>query len=91
MRTSPGTRRTTTSGQGSAYPVIAFVPAMNDKLAPPYDPVKMVARMQADATDGGPYLLLPLRDSGHGGGTTRAALIEQDVDELCFYAWALAM
>jgi prolyl oligopeptidase len=75
---------------GVRYPVIAFVPAMNDKLAPPYDSVKMVARMQADATDGGPYLLLPLRDSGHGGGTTRAALIEQDVDELCFYAWALA-
>jgi prolyl oligopeptidase len=75
---------------GVRYPVIAFVPAMNDKVAPPYDPVKMVARMQADATGGGPYLLLPLRDSGHGGGTTRAALIEQDVDELCFYAWALA-
>jgi prolyl oligopeptidase len=73
------------------YPVIAFVAAMNDTVAPPYDPVKMVARMQADATEGGPYLLLPLRDSGHGGGTTRAALIEQDVDELCFYAWALAM
>jgi prolyl oligopeptidase len=76
---------------GVPYPAIAFVPAMNDKQAPPYDPVKMVARMQAEATDGGPYLLLPLRDSGHGGGTTRAALIEQDVDELCFYAWALAM
>ena len=76
---------------GVPYPAIAFVPAMNDKLAPPYDPVKMVARMQAEAADGGPYLLLPLRDSGHGGGTTRAALIEQDVDELCFYAWALAM
>ena len=60
-------------------------------MTPPYDPVKMVARMQAEAADGGPYLLLPLRDSGHGGGTTRAVLIEQDVDELCFYAWALAM
>jgi prolyl oligopeptidase len=71
---------------GIRYPAIAFVPAMNDMLAPPYDPVKMVARMQAEATGGGPYLLLPLRDSGHGGGTTLAALIEQDVDELCFYA-----
>ncbi len=70
---------------GIRYPAMAFVTAMNDKLAPPYDPVKMVARMQAEATDGGPYLLLPLRDSGHGGGTTLAALIEQDVDELCFY------
>jgi prolyl oligopeptidase len=48
---------------GIRYTAIAFVPAMNDKVAPPYDPVKMVARMQAEATDGGPYLLLPLRDS----------------------------
>ena len=31
---------------------------MNDTVAPPFDPVKMVARMQAEATDGGPYLLL---------------------------------
>lgn len=76
---------------GIRYPAIAFVPAMNDKLTPPYDPVKMVARMQAEAAEGGPYLLLPLRDSGHGGGTTRAVLIEQDVDELCFYAWVPAM
>ena len=72
------------------YPAMAFVPAMNDKRAPPYDPVKMVARMQADAPGGGPYLLLPLRDSGHSGGTTLAAVIEQDVDELCFYNWALS-
>ena len=71
---------------GIRYPAIAFVPAMNDKVSPPYDPVKMVARMQAEATDGGPYLLLPLRDSGHGGGTTFSVLIEQGVDELCFYA-----
>ena len=34
---------------GVRYPAMAFVPAMNDKLAPPYDPVKMVARMQAEA------------------------------------------
>ncbi|MDC3980873.1 prolyl oligopeptidase family serine peptidase [Polyangium jinanense] len=71
------------------YPVIAFVPALNDRIAPPYDPLKMVARLQAENTVGGPYLLLPLRGSGHGGGTTLTALIEQDVDELCFYCWAL--
>lgn len=71
------------------YPVMAFVPALNDRLAPPYDPLKMVARLQNEATQGGPYLLLPLRDSGHGGGTTLTALVEQDTDELCFYCWAL--
>ncbi len=71
------------------YPVMTFVPALNDRNAPPHDPLKMVARLQAEAPQGGPYLLLPLRDSGHGGGTTLTALVEQDVDELSFYCWAL--
>jgi prolyl oligopeptidase len=71
------------------YPPMIFVPALNDRLAPPYDPLKMVARLQAEARRGGPYLLLPLRAAGHGGGTTLTALVEQDVDELSFYCWAL--
>jgi prolyl oligopeptidase len=71
------------------YPVMIFVSALNDRLAPPYDPLKMVARLQAEGAQGGPYLLLPLRASGHGGGTTLTALVEQDVDELSFYCWAL--
>ena len=32
---------------------------------------------------------IPIRDSGHGGGTTLTALVEQTVDELSFYCWAL--
>jgi prolyl oligopeptidase len=71
------------------YPAMLFVSASNDQIAPPHDPVKMVARLQAEATQGGPYFLLPLRDSGHGGATTLTALVEQDVDELSFYCWAL--
>ena len=66
-----------------------FVAALNDRVAPPYDPLKMVARLQAEGAQGGPFLLLPLRDSGHGGGTTQTALIEQGVDELSFCCWAL--
>lgn len=72
------------------YPPMLFVSALNDRNAPPHDPIKMVARLQAEAPLGGPYLVLPLRASGHGGGTTMAALVEQDVDELCFYMWVLA-
>jgi prolyl oligopeptidase len=71
------------------YPVMVFVPALNDRIARPHEPLKMVARLQAEAPQGGPYFLLPLRDSGHGGGTTLTALIEQEVDELSFYCWAL--
>lgn len=73
------------------YPVMLFVTALNDQLAPPYDPLKMAARLQAEVAQGGPYLLLPLRDSGHAGGTTLTALVEQDVDELSFYCWALGV
>ena len=49
------------------YPVMTFVSALNDRIAPPHDPLKMVARLQAEATEGGPYLLLPVRQAGHGG------------------------
>ena len=71
------------------YPAMTFVSALNDWVAPPHDPLKMVARLQDEAAQGGPYFLLPLRASGHGGGTTLTALVEQDVDELSFYCWAL--
>lgn len=74
---------------GVAYPPAVFVAALNDRLAPPYDPLKMVARLQAEASGGGPYFLLPLRSSGHAGGTTLGAIVEQDLDELAFYCQAL--
>lgn len=74
---------------GRPYPAMLFAPALNDRVAPPYDPLKMVARLQAEAPAAGPYLLLPLRSSGHAGATTLTALVEQDVDELCFLCWAL--
>lgn len=73
------------------YPAMAFAPALNDRNAPPHDPLKMTARLQAEAPHGGPYLLLPLRASGHTGGTTLTALIEQDTDELSFSCWALGI
>jgi prolyl oligopeptidase len=76
---------------GRRYPPMAFAAALGDQVAPPHDPLKLAARLQAEAADGGPYLLLPLRSAGHGGGATRSALVAQDVDELCFYCWALGV
>jgi len=32
---------------------------------------------------------LPLHASGHAGAATASARVEQLVDELCFYCWAL--
>ncbi len=72
-----------------AYPPMLFVSALGDRIAPPQDPLKMVARLQAEATAGGPYLLLPLHASGHAGAATASAKVEQLVDELCFYCWAI--
>jgi prolyl oligopeptidase len=72
----------------AAYPVMLFIAALEDQIAPPYDPLKMVARLQAEAPRAGPYHLLPLRASGHAGGTTTSAAIAQDLDELCFCLWA---
>jgi prolyl oligopeptidase len=40
---------------------MTFVSALNDRIAPPHDPLKMVARHQAERAQGGPFLLLPLR------------------------------
>lgn len=71
------------------YPVMAFVCALNDQVAPPHDPLKVVAKLQSDCESGGPFLLIPLRGSGHAGGTTVSMLVEQDLDELSFYLWAL--
>jgi prolyl oligopeptidase len=71
------------------YPIMLFVSALNDRIAPPHDPLKMVARLQGEGAHGGPFLLLPMRASGHGGGTTLTTLVEQNVDELSFYCWAL--
>jgi prolyl oligopeptidase len=70
------------------YPPVALVSALNDRTAPPYDPLKLAAELQ-DRASGGPFLVLPLRDSGHGGGTTVSARIDQDADELRFLCLAL--
>ncbi|MGV3724610.1 MAG: prolyl oligopeptidase family serine peptidase [Actinomycetota bacterium] len=72
-----------------AYPPLLFIAALSDRIAPPYDPLKMVARLQAEAPRGGPYLLLPLHASGHAGGTMTGARIAEDLDELCFCMGAL--
>jgi prolyl oligopeptidase len=58
------------------YPPMMFVSALNDRNAPPHDPLKMVARLQSQAPNGGPYVLLPLWDSGHAGATTVTELVE---------------
>jgi prolyl oligopeptidase len=34
---------------GRVYPVMLFVSALSDRIAPPYGPLKMVARLQAEA------------------------------------------
>ncbi len=72
-----------------AYPAMLFIAPLNDGISPPYDPLKMTVRLEEEAPQGGPYMLLPLRETGHDGGSTASALVEQNLDELCFCHWAL--
>lgn len=66
-----------------------FVPARTTGSRGSTSRLKIVARLQPEATEGGPYLLLPLPDSGQGGGTTLTGLVEHTVDEVSFSCWAL--
>lgn len=76
---------------GVRYPPMTFVAALDDTIAPPHDPAKMAARLQCQGIDGGPFLLLPLRDSGHGGAATLDGLAAQDVNELGACLWMLGI
>jgi prolyl oligopeptidase len=52
---------------------------------------KMAARMQAASGSGQPVLLRVAADAGHGMGTSLAAGIEEQADELSFLFDRLGM
>ncbi|MCU0611613.1 MAG: prolyl oligopeptidase family serine peptidase [Candidatus Eisenbacteria bacterium] len=71
---------------GTCYPAMLFVAGENDARVDPVHARKMVARLQAADPEGGPFLLIVQRESGHGGGTTLSRHIEQRAD-----AWGFLM
>jgi prolyl oligopeptidase len=71
---------------GASYPAMLFIASINDSRVDPLHARKMAARMQSVASNGNPVLFLIQRDSGHAGGTTISARIEQASN-----AWAFLM
>ncbi len=72
--------------EGVRYPPMLFVAGENDARVDPAHARKMVALLQATDQEGGPFLLLVQRESGHGGGTTLSRRVQQRAD-----AWGFLM
>ncbi len=77
--------------EGVRYPAVLFTGSADDARTDPLHARKMAARLQAADPEGGPFLLLVRGASGHGGGTTITARIEQEADEWAFLMDLLGM
>jgi prolyl oligopeptidase len=77
---------------GAAYPAALFTTGLNDPRVAPWQPGKMVARLQkatsgAAGGNGRPVLLLVDTDAGHGQGSTKLQRDRQLADQLAFLYW----
>jgi len=70
------------------YPAILFTTGMNDPRVVPWEPGKMVARLQAATASGKPVLLRVDYQGGHGGvGATKSQMEELAADQWSFLLW----
>lgn len=76
---------------GTNYPAMIITGSENDARVDPLHARKMVARMQEANPAGEPILLLVRKASGHGGGTTLTAQIEQRAEVWAFLMNQLGM
>jgi prolyl oligopeptidase len=74
---------------GVAYPAAFLSTGVNDPRVPPWQSMKMAARLQAASSSGRPVLLRVDFEGGHGMGSTRAQLDEELADQLAFLVWQL--
>ena len=70
--------------EGTAYPAILMSTGENDHRVNPMQSRKMIARLQAADSSGGPILLRTSSSAGHGIGTSLDEAIEQNADILSF-------
>jgi prolyl oligopeptidase len=75
----------------AAYPPVLITGGDNDARVAPLHARKMVARLQAADPEGGPFLLQPLRASGHLGGTTLSVQIAQLADPQAFLMYHIGL
>jgi prolyl oligopeptidase len=68
---------------GTAYPSVLFATGAHDPRVDPLQSRKMTARLQASGSTR-PILLRTSAETGHGIGTSRSQVIEQEVDVYAF-------
>jgi len=69
---------------GTEYPAMLIVGSENDARVDPFHARKFAARLQEAQGGDSPILVLVLKASGHGGGTTLSTQIEQNADTWAF-------
>ncbi|HET6578100.1 MAG TPA: prolyl oligopeptidase family serine peptidase [Gemmatimonadales bacterium] len=74
---------------GTRYPATMFTAGIFDSRVEPWQPAKMAAAMQAQATGERPVLLRVDFDAGHGMGLTKAQRSAQLADVYGFLFWQL--
>lgn len=69
---------------GVKYPAVMLTHGINDSRVEPWHSAKMAARLQAATTSDKPVLLRIDYDAGHGQGSTKKQLNEQNADTYAF-------
>jgi prolyl oligopeptidase len=77
--------------KGTAYPAVLVSTSINDISVTPWQPSKLVARLQAATASGKPVLLRVDWGSGHFGGTTTSDLEAQAADAFSFMLWQMGI
>ena len=72
---------------GVKYPATLLIHGINDPRVPPWESLKMAARLQAATTSGKPVLLRIDYAGGHGIGSTKSQRQEQYADLWSFMLW----
>ena len=72
---------------GVKYPATLLITGINDPRVPPWESLKMAARLQAATASGKPVLLRIDYASGHGVGSTKSQRQDQYADMWEFMLW----
>ena len=72
---------------GTAYPATLLIHGINDPRVPPWNSLKMAARLQAASTSSKPVLLRLDYEGGHGIGSTKSQRQETYADLWSFMLW----
>ena len=73
---------------GTAYPAVLVTTGINDPRVTPWEPAKLLARLQAATSSGKPVLLRVEYEGGHGGiAMTKTQWEQLLADQWSFLLW----